>query len=132
MNNSACMRSVIALVLLMGTFKVSAQTYLPVGIGTYAQRPMLTDQAFLNDSTPGKKWFVSRYTGISTSFIFSKFGNATVVSVPLGVQLNRKLTNNLYAFGALSLAPSYINYNGSFMAPVHNNFRQQAGFMKSS
>src|SRR5688572_15812182 len=99
MNNSACMRTVIALVIfLMSAFNSDAQTYLPVGIGTYAQRPLLADQAFLNDSTPGKKWFVSRYTGISTSFIFSKFGNATVVSVPLGVQLNRKLTNNLYAF----------------------------------
>ena len=126
------MRSIIALVLLMNAFNLNAQSYLPVGIGTYAQRPMLADQSFLNDSTPGKKWFVSRYTGISTSFIFSKFGNATVVSVPLGVQLNRKLTNNLYAFGALSLAPSYVNYNGSFMAPAPNNFRQQPGFMKSS
>src|SRR5918993_5484030 len=97
-NNSACMRSIIALFLLVSAFNLDAQTYLPVGIGSYAQRPLLADQGFLNDSTPGKKWFVSRYTGISTSFIFSKFGSATVLSVPLGVQLNRKLTNNLYAF----------------------------------
>ena len=62
-----------------------------------------------------KKWSLSKYVGASTTFGFFNAGNASVFSVPAGLQLNRKLNNNLYAFAGLSAAPSYINFNGSFL-----------------
>jgi hypothetical protein len=57
---------------------------------------------------------VSKYTGISTSFSFFKGGNATIVSAPLGLQLNRRLNNNLFAFAGVSAAPSYVNFRSSY------------------
>ena len=125
------MRIIIGLFLLFGAFQANGQAYFPGSLG-YANRAALADPYILADSVPAKKWFVSRYTGISTSFSFSKFGNATVVSVPLGVQLNRKLTNNLYAFGGLSIAPSYINFNSSFARPIPGKFGQQNNFLKTN
>ena len=41
---------------------------------------------------------------------------ATVVSAPVGLQLNRQLNNNFYAFTGVSLAPTYINFNRSFLS----------------
>ena len=126
------MRSIFVLVVLIGSFKSDAQTYFPGLLGTYTQRPVLANQIMLNDSLPGKKWLVSRYGGISTSFILYNGGNATVLSVPLGIQLSRKLTNNFYAFGGLSMAPAYINFNRSFLSANINKTGQNNGFMKSS
>ncbi|MEO6730709.1 MAG: hypothetical protein ABIN01_05795 [Ferruginibacter sp.] len=126
------MRYIFVLVVLIGSLKLNAQTYLPGNIGAYSQRQFLPNQMLLNDSMPQKKWSVNRYSGISTSFIFSSTGNATVLSVPLGIQLNRRLSNNLYAFGGLSVAPAYINFNRSFRSANINKARQNNGFMKSN
>ncbi len=126
------MRRIIILVVLIGSLKANGQTYFPGSLGVAPQRQAMLSPSMLNDSTPGKKWFVSRYTGISTSFIFANGGNATVLSVPLGVQLNRKLNNNLYAFGGLSVAPSYVNFNRSFLSANSNKMGQGNGFMRSN
>ncbi|MES2894145.1 MAG: hypothetical protein V4725_19145 [Bacteroidota bacterium] len=125
------MKCIIALILLVTTLQVEAQFYLP-GSLSYADRAMMADQQFFNDSTPGKKWFVTRYTGISTSFLFSKSGNASILSVPLGMRLNRRLTNNLYAFGGLSIAPSYINFNPTFAPNNVKGFGQSNSFLQSN
>jgi hypothetical protein len=126
------MRRIFILVVLIGSLKANAQTYFPGSLGVGMQRQAMLNPTLLNDSTPGKKWFVSRYTGISTSFIFANGGNATVLSVPLGIQLNRKLNNNLYAFGGLAVAPSYINFNRSFLSTNLNKTGHNNGFMRSN
>lgn len=128
------MRNIFVLALLIGSLESNAQTYFPgsMGMAAYPQRQLLVNQTMLNDSTPGKKWFVSKYSGLSTSFIFSNAGNATVLSVPLGIQLNRRLTNNLYAFGGLSVAPAYINFNRSFVSTNIDKAGQNNGSMKSN
>lgn len=61
-----------------------------------------------------KKWFVTRYTGVSAGMSFFNGGSANYLSVPLGWQLNRRLNNNLYAFAGISAAPTYINFNRAF------------------
>lgn len=58
-----------------------------------------------------KKWSVTKYAGISTGFVAFKGGSGSFLSVPLGLQLNRQLTHNLYAFGAVSVAPGVFRYN---------------------
>ena len=63
-----------------------------------------------------KKWFLTKYSGISTSFSFFKGGNATVFAVPVGLQINRRLNDNFYAFAGVSAAPAYINFNRSFLS----------------
>ena len=126
------MRRIIVLVLLICSINANAQTYLPGSLAGYSQRQALLNPNLVNDSTPAKKWFVSRYTGISTSFIFSNGGTATVLAVPVGLQLNRKLTNNLYAFGGISIAPAYVNFNRSFGVANINKPGQNNGIFKSS
>ena len=64
-----------------------------------------------------KKWFLTSYTYVGVGFNFFNGGSATVVSAPVGLQLSRQLNNNLYTFTGVSLAPTYINFNHSFLSP---------------
>lgn len=76
---------------------------------------------------PEKKWFVTRYTGVSTGMRFFNGGTANYLSFPVVWQLNRRLNNNLYAFAGISAAPTYINFNRAFSgfnAKGLNNFGQ--------
>ncbi|MDB5247348.1 MAG: hypothetical protein JWQ40_1742 [Segetibacter sp.] len=114
------MRTLILTALLFTVISASAQSYLPGSFIDMGYRGNFANNIHLNDSASKKKWFVSKYSGISTSFSFFKGGNATVVSAPLGLQLNRTLNNNLYAFAGVSVAPAYVNFNSSLMNPGFN------------
>lgn len=111
------MRIYLLSILLMGSFALQAQTYRGA-----------QNAANFNVSTANlaeKKWFFSKYSGISTGFSFFNGGSATFVSAPVGLQLNRKLNKNFYAFAGISAAPTYINFNRSFAntdLKGHNSF----------
>lgn len=64
-----------------------------------------------------KKWFISRYSGVSTGFSFINGSAAHFVSVPLGLQLNRRINNNFFAFAGIAAAPTYWNFSHS-LRPV--------------
>ena len=69
----------------------------------------------LNDSNSlTKKWSVSMYTGITAGMSFYNKNNASFLAPSIGLQLNRRLNNNLYAFTALSTGPGLLYPNGSF------------------
>ncbi|CAN5677541.1 hypothetical protein BH10BAC2_BH10BAC2_02800 [soil metagenome] len=110
------MRTILVLFILIVSTTIKAQTFLPASFIDYRQGKQFTNNSHLNDSRPDKKWFLTTYSGISTSFSFFKGGNATMVAAPISLQLNRKLNNNLYAFAAVSVAPAYINFNRSFLS----------------
>ena len=74
------------------------------------------------DSLVPKKWFFSSYRGLSTSVSFFKGGNASVFSAPLGLQLNRRINDNWFAFANVTVAPSYININPSYLNGFNKNF----------
>jgi hypothetical protein len=107
------MRLLLFFVLMMFTATLNAQLYSPYNSFNYMQRPVFANSIRLNDSIPNKKWFVSKYVGVSTSFSFYRGGNAAIVSVPLTLQLNRTLNNNLYAFANVSIAPSFVSFNNN-------------------
>jgi len=67
-----------------------------------------------------KKWFVSKYAGISTGFMVFKGGSGSFLTAPVGIQLNRRLNDNVYAFAGVSVAPSIFNFNGAFYQPAIN------------
>ena len=124
------MRILLLLVILISSSTLKAQTGLPASFIDYThQRAFLND---LNDSTGNKKWSLSTYSSISTSFSFFKGGNATVVSAPMGLQLNRKLNNNLYAFAGVSVAPAYVNFNSTFLSSNNGKFYSNNAALKSS
>jgi hypothetical protein len=67
-----------------------------------------------------QKWYLSDFSGLSAGFGFFNGGNVTLLSAPVGLQLNHPLNNNLIAFAAISAAPAFFSFNRSFMDPVFN------------
>jgi hypothetical protein len=109
------MRSKLVLILLIFTASLNAQTILPGSYSSHMQQQQFARLNQINDSLPQPKWFISKYAGISSSLSFFKGGNATIFSIPVGIQLNRRLNNNWYAFANLAAAPASVNFNRSFM-----------------
>ncbi len=126
------MLSKFVFIMLIFCVSVKAQTALPGGYINQLQQQSLINGAHLKDSTPGKKWFMTKYVGISTGFSFFNGGNAAMFSVPVGIQLNRRLNNNWYAFAGVSAAPAYISLNHSFLSANNNKFTQNNSLLRSN
>jgi hypothetical protein len=105
--------------------------FLGIFSGTALHAQMQPFTAFSNTDTSilNKKWSVSSYMGI-----VSGYGS---IYTPIGLQLNRRLTNNVFAFAGISTAPAYYNFNHSFVTAnsFKNSFpgsmytRYEAGLM---
>lgn len=116
------MRTSIFIAILFFAINANAQVMTPAGIAGYAPGAGFGNTIHLNtDSIARKKWSFSRYSALSSSFIFSNGGSATVISAPMGLQVTRMLTNNWYAFANVSVAPAYISFNNSF---INNGFNK--------
>ncbi len=97
------MRIILSILVMISVLSVKAQTLLP------------TNYHLGSDSNNvDKKWSLHKYGGISASYAFFNGGNARVISAPVGLQLNRRINNNLYAFAGIAAAPAYIDFNRSF------------------
>lgn len=107
------MRIMLLLITLISSFSVKAQTLLPPGLMSYHQ-PLTFSHSF--DSTLNRKWSLHPYAGLSAGYSFFNGGNASVLAVPVGLQLTRRLNNNLYAFAGVSAGPVYMNFNRSFLS----------------
>ena len=110
------MRIIVLILFMISFISARAQSQLPLRDINFTQRNALNNYYFINDSNNvHKKWTLTKYGGISASYGFFNGGNASVFSAPIGLQLNRRLNNNLYAFAGISAAPAYINFNRSFI-----------------
>jgi hypothetical protein len=114
------MRLFFLLVSLFFFVTVKSQTILSPATSSASQSPTLLNDSH-SHSNPSK-WFFSSYRGLSSSVSFFKGGNASVFSAPMGLQLNRRLNNNLYAFANVTVAPSYISINPSYLSGLNKNF----------
>lgn len=126
------MRTIFIIIMLFVAASTNAQN---LSQGSYANSPQqqpLINKAYIVDSVPNKKWFISKSIGIANSVGFFNHGNATVLAVPLRIQLNRKINNNFYAFAGVSAAPSYINFNRSFLSGNSNKFSSTSGLLRSN
>ena len=103
--------------------QVKAQNNLQKDHYNY-QKVVAVDSNQINYNYSGKKWFVNKYIGVSSSVGFFNGGNVTVFSAPVGLQLNRKLNSNWYAFAGISATPAYINFNHSFNYGITNKMMQ--------
>ena len=110
------MKVLLWVIISVFTFKVvSAQSYVP---GSFIMNPYQNtfyNRLPIKDSLSKSKWSISKYGGIQTSFTAWKGGSATTFSVPIGLQLNRKISDRVYAFAGIQAAPTYINFNRAFM-----------------
>jgi hypothetical protein len=127
------MRNVIFICFLITIAATAgAQNYVPGSFIGNSYRGNLINSIQVNDTAFKKKWFVNTYTGISTGFSFFNGGNATIVSAPLALQLNRRLNNNLFTFAGVSAAPSYVNFRSSFMNADFNKMNANNRFTSGS
>src|SRR5678815_4571009 len=101
------MRTLLVLITLISSLLPEAQ--IP--------KRSFEDSSYHIQPAQKKKWFLTSYSNIGIGFNFFNGGTATVVSAPVGLQLNRQLNNNLYAFTGVSIAPTYVNFNRSFLSP---------------
>ncbi|NII29191.1 hypothetical protein HB364_29195 [Pseudoflavitalea sp. X16] len=70
-----------------------------------------------------KKWFITKYVGLSAGFVGFNGKSGTFLSAPVGLQVNRQLTNNVYAFAGVSVTPSFFPYSNTFYQPgVDKNY----------
>ena len=103
------MRIIIVSVMLISSVAANAQTLLPFSFMNYLHGKTIA-------GTADKKWSVTAYSEVSAGYTFFNGGSASFVSAPVGLQLNRKLNENLYAFAGVSVAPAYMNFNHSFLS----------------
>lgn len=115
------MRIILGIIASLSFLSPKAQTHLPVGGINYTQWLPFPGYNQLRDSSNfHQKWYVSKYSGLSAGFGFFNGGSATVLSVPVGLQLNHPLNNNLIAFAGISAAPSFFSFSHSFTDPAFN------------
>jgi hypothetical protein len=101
---------------------VKAQTPLSFGSMNGIQPAFRQFGQVADTNTLQKKWFLTKYAGLSTGFLAFNGGSSTFLSAPVGLQLNRQLTNNVYAFAGISATPSYFHYNGALYQPGINKY----------
>jgi hypothetical protein len=107
-------RAIIFTAILMSAMAAKAQSPLFSG----AQNNVFRDPSQVTDTNHlQKKWFVTKYAGISTGFVAFNGGGGSFLSAPLELLVNRQLTNNIYAFGGVSVTPSLLQYNSAFYQP---------------
>jgi hypothetical protein len=122
-------RTILFAAILLSAVTVKAQMPLSFGAlnGTQPYFSHFNQVGGLN--TLHKKWFFSKYAGISTGIMAFNGGMGTFLSAPMGLQINRQLNNNTYAFAGVSVAPSFYNFNGAFSQPMLN---KNNGFMNAN
>lgn len=111
--------SILFIVIFFSFTVVKSQTIFPFsGPGiSFVNSPLIPP---IHDSLSKSKWSLSTYSGLSTSISFFNGGNATIFAAPMGIQLNRRLNNNLYAFANVAVAPAFISLTPSLITTGNN------------
>ncbi|NML38797.1 hypothetical protein HHL17_16435 [Chitinophaga sp. G-6-1-13] len=123
------LRTIFLAGVFMSAMAAKAQTVPVFGAGHRMESAFGSPQRVNDTSNVHKKWFTTKYVGISTGVIAFNGGSSSFMSVPLGLQLNRQLTNNLFAFGGVSVTPYVFRYNNVPYQPAIN---KNSGFMQTS
>ncbi|MCF6407198.1 hypothetical protein L3C95_30155 [Chitinophaga filiformis] len=110
-------RAILFTAILMSAMAAKAQLPLFSGAQDHTQPAFRNNSQETDTNYLRKKWFVTKYAGISTGFVAFKGGSSNFLSVPLALQLTRQLNNNMYAFGNVSATPYIFRYNSMFYQP---------------
>jgi hypothetical protein len=113
-------RTILLGVILISAVAVKAQSPLSFGSVNGFQPAFRHFNQVVDTNNLRKKWFVTKYAGLSSGFVAFNGGSGTFLSAPVGLQINRQLTNNLYAFAGVSVAPSFFHFNSAFYQPGIN------------
>ena len=121
-NKQYRMQIILGAIILMCWLSPKAQTYLPGVVNSigFSQWAPLPDFYQADKNIPSNpKWFFSKYAAISAGFAFYPGASATFISTPIGLNINRQITNNFYGFAGVYAAPTFVSFN-------HNNFMNPA------
>jgi hypothetical protein len=126
------MRTAVLFLLLFLTTRLTAQTSFNRSAYQNAYRSGFVSAVPFSDSTTKRKWTLTRYSALSASYTFFKGGQASIISAPMGLQLNRRLTDHVYAFANATVAPAYVNIvrpftRGNFGKEGSTNFLATPG-----
>jgi hypothetical protein len=113
-------RTILFAAILLSAVAVKAQSPLSFGTMNGTQSAFQHFHQVADTNNVRKKWFVTKYASISSGFVAFRGGSGTFLSAPVGLQLNRQLSNNVYAFAGVSVAPTFFHYNGAFYQPGIN------------
>ena len=122
------MPQVLLSVFVFCSYVCTAHVFSQPGITGYVPMGIGGANHLVTQAIPEKKWFTTSSVGISAGFYGGRGGQGSFVAVPLSVQLNRRINNNLYAFAGLGIAPGYSNFNDSFLSVHPNSSPFQSGF----
>ncbi|HEY5369601.1 MAG TPA: hypothetical protein VIJ75_11470 [Hanamia sp.] len=124
------MREIFLIAALFSFMAAKSQTPGIAMFPMYSETPVVFNHS--HDSIAKKKWFVTTYAEMSTGISFFKGGSATYLAAPLGLQLNRRINNNLYAFANVSIVPSFTTFNGNFGSNSFNKGFGNSPYMTNS
>jgi hypothetical protein len=123
------MRFSLVVVMMIAATALKAQSYYPFGSINYAQHPVF---GFNHSKDSASKWSLGTYAGVSTGFMFYKYGHASYLSAPMSLQLTRELNKNLYGFAAVTAAPAYVNFSNAFLNKNVTKLNQSNSFNKTN
>lgn len=128
------MRLIFTIIIIIFATTLKAQITLPGSFQPDIDRNTFVRNSNVYDSIGHKKWYISSYNGIGAGYSFFRGGGASFMSAPLGLQLNRRVSNNVYAFAGVMTAPTYLNFNQAFLTTalnkvnIFNSFYQPHSF----
>jgi hypothetical protein len=107
------MRILIIAILLFAFTGVRSQTIINT----------VPVKSYTADSIQRHKWFFTSYAGMATGVTFQKGIGSSYLLAPFSLQLNKALTNNVYAFANVTAAPVFsgFNYFDAGMNKMYNN-----------
>ena len=123
-------RIILFAAILLSTIVVKAQA--PLTFGAMNQPYFRHFGQVADSNSHQKKWFLSKYAGISAGYMFFNGGGGPFLSAPMGLQINRQLTNNIYAFAGVNVAPGIFNFNTPYSFNKGNSFMNNNRYGVSS
>ncbi|WP_127129443.1 hypothetical protein [Pseudoflavitalea rhizosphaerae] len=115
--------------ILLSAAVVQAQMPLGFGAMNGMQPGFRNFNQRIDTSHIQKKWFLTKYAGISAGLLSFNGGNSSFLSAPMGIQLNRSLSNNVLAFAGVTVAPTYFPGIAGYNMPFHTGFDKSNPFM---
>jgi hypothetical protein len=128
MHYYSSMRTFLVLIMLCTSWVAKAQPHQTMGSSFPNTRYSLPDGRQMNDSTKSRPWSLHGYSGFASGFGSLYGGISPLFSIPVGLQLTRRLNDNIYAFAGLSVAPAYGGFNHDFLTSGLNVTPREHGY----
>ena len=116
------MRLILLTLSLTTLISLNTQAQIPLrGMSYFPWQPYYGHYSYNDSISSNRRWFVSKYAGLSTGIGFVNGQSFTTFAVPVGLQFNQPLNNNFVAFAGVSVAPTFFSASQPFLGPTLTN-----------